>query len=169
MMRVELLGWGAIYAALAMGATPPSKPSLRCAISRSEAGGVDATVENAAGGSINADVYPSFLLQPKIVGGSEYWAPVDLETGRPYFANNPRHLNLKAGQSIRRILAPASLFWNRKISSVWPEQPLCEAVPYGRYELRLEIQGPRGASSSKSNPLEVEVDAAGLSILSTKR
>src|SRR5262245_12217365 len=128
---------------------------VKCSIAASD-GGLKATVESTAAVPIEADVHVVLALA-SADRAPEYWAPVDLGTGQPYGANQPRHLRLRPGQILTATLQPAALLWDRSISSVWPSRPLGEVVPSGRYSLRLEIEGPQPGHRATSNSLAVDL------------
>lgn len=112
--------------------------------------------------AIDSEGHTHVALEP-LNSGDRYWAPVDLATGRPYGANQPRRIALHPHAPLVATLSPASLLWQRQISSVWPDRKLQEVVPPGRYRLYLEVQG-RGDLRARSNKVEVVVAAGGLSI-----
>jgi hypothetical protein len=158
----------AIALAALAAAGPASPLHFKCSIAATSGGGVVAIVSSSSV-PIAADVHISLSLEstaPKTTldPGTGYWAPVDLDTGLPYGANQPRHLRLRPHETIERVIAPSALSWARDVSAVWPSQELRNAVPNGRYILHLKIEGP-GKERTRSNALAVVVDAGTLSIL----
>lgn len=156
--------------ALAAAASPKASQNFRCSIAAASGGGVHVAIESTSSKPIAGDVHVAFTLTPAgptAAQGVEmgYWAPVDLESGKPYGPNQPRHLTLPPRGVIKKVLVPAKLSWARRISSIWPNRKLAEVVPAGRYTLHLEIEGPPKARKTRSNGLAVVVDARGLGIL----
>jgi hypothetical protein len=134
------------------------RTSLECSIVAREHSRVEISVRSISGRSVNGEVHSAFKLERSLAGSTgQYWAPVDLDTGRPYGPNQPRSLNLPQGQPLKVTLAPGALLWDRTISSVWPKRPLTELVPDGPYVLYLEIEGPGAGDNAQSNRLTVTV------------
>jgi len=151
-------------------ATPVDAP-LECSLASQPDGRVKVSVRNRSSRMIEGEVYPVLILEPSSTGSesdrnyNSFWAPVDLDTGRPYGANQPRGLALRPGQVLELAVAPDTLLWDRCISSVWPNQLLAESVPNGLYSLLLNMEGPGIGARAVSNRLPVAVNQGTIRLL----
>jgi hypothetical protein len=111
---------------------------------------------------MDSDAFTVFILEaspckevPK--ERCSFWAPVDLATGRPFGANQPRHIKLGPGQTVTTVVNPAGLRWERQILSTWPDRKLQEAVEPGTYRLYIEVERTPGANRVRSDGIDVLV------------
>ena len=161
------------FVALAIaGGAPAPSPWVKCTVVGASNGIFEVSIESP--GAIDTQAHTTIVLephapQPSAPSAADYWAPVDLTTGRPYGANQPRHLILKSGQRLVAALSPTNLGWDRQISSAWPQRTLQEAVPPGRYSLHLEIEDTLSTHRARSNELAVVVDEATIRTVQDKR
>jgi hypothetical protein len=85
----------------------------------------------------------------------DYWAPFDLITTRSVGPNMTSTLVLKPVAGHTMSLHLSELRWARRLSALWPNQPL-DSVPKGRYSARVVIDmASRQCLSSK--PVEVTI------------
>jgi hypothetical protein len=161
----------AFCALLGIATATPIDPPLQCSIGMSAEGRVKISVRNASSRVIEGDVYPFFILEPSSANSesnrnyASFWAPVDLNTGRCYGANQPKRLVLRPAQVIEVEVAPNKLFWARRISSQWPDHLLENSVPNGLYSLLLEIEGPGSNERAVSNRQAATVDKGVMRLL----
>jgi len=142
---------------------------LECSIAVAQEGRLELRIRNASPFPIDIETYPSVELEALRKGaGREYWAPVDLETGRPYGANQPRRLRMEPGHVRKFEVVPGDLLWDSVISSVLPDRPLAQVVPSGSYGPFVVIQGP-GEDRLSSNRLVVTVKDSVLELPSKKQ
>jgi hypothetical protein len=160
MLTTVLLVGAVVGSAVASSVDPPLQCSLRIIAN----GRVAASVRNAASRVIEGEVYTHLILEPSSADSesnrnyNSFWAPIGLATGHPRGANQPERLALQPGQVLKVEAAPDKVFWDRRISSQWPDRLLGDCVPDGLYYLLLEIEGPGRNQRTVSHRQSVTVD-----------
>ena len=112
---------------------------------------VTVKIKNISNGPV--DVVGGYSFELTRVDGPPmmYWSPVNILDGTP--------LKLEAGKvpqgAVHREshetkainLDVTKLFWDRNISSVWPNRRLFEVVPKGNYDLIFDVETDRRKNS----------------------
>ena len=74
----------------------------------------------------------------------KYWSPVNIQGGTPLkleAGKVPRGaVHLESHETKAINLDVTKLFWDRDISSVWPNRRLFEVVPKGNYDLIFDVE-----------------------------
>ena len=109
------------------------------------------------------EAIPALVLEAVSGGSVEYWAPVQLRRGVPLEVNSAD--SLSAGAPIEMRIDPNRLLWGRTTAALWPRAKLEDAVPLGKYRLRLtvDVLDPKAPArrirrSYRSNTVEVEIE-----------
>jgi hypothetical protein len=116
--------------------------------------GVSVIIHNISEDKKFLQTIPAFTMS------GQYWCPVDIiHEGSNLPANARVIIALEKDSSISERVDISKLKCDKEISSQWPEQTLFEAIPRGRYLLRLEIEiiGENEKNWIYSNKVEIEI------------
>ena len=77
-----------------------------------------------------------------------YWSPVNILDGTPLKLDAGKVpkgvIHLQPHETKAISLDVTKLFWNRTLSSVWPNERLFEIVPKGNYDLIFDVETDEG-------------------------
>ena len=90
----------------------------------------------------------------------QFWAPFDLEHGRPVNPNASSRVALAAGEVRVVAIDPAELQWGRTFASQWPFQAL-SIVPAGHYDAVVRIDA---LGQSNAVPVTIATPAAAIPV-----
>jgi hypothetical protein len=119
-----------------------------------------ATIANARGGTATVAILSVHLRkQGSTHPGDEFWAPIDVATGRPLpLERSRRTWRLEPGQTVGHRLDLSRLKWNQSIGALWPDWPLREVVPSGRYRAWVEIHLLSGSEGTEVRSPELDLE-----------
>ena len=113
---------------------------------------VTVRIKNIADGPVDIVGHYSFTLTRVEGPALAYWSPVNISDGTPVelkagkVPENALHLELHETKAIE--LDVTKLFWDRNVSSVWPNRTLFEVVPKGNYDLIFDVETDKGENSN---------------------
>jgi hypothetical protein len=113
-------------------------------------------IKNVSGNALSIQTIPAFTVE------YQYWCPVDILNGGSNLpANTQVIISMEKDSSIKERIDISTLHCDEATSSRWPEHPFFEAIPKGRYVLRLEMEtmGMYENNWIYSNGVEIEITA----------
>ena len=119
--------------------------------SRGNVVSVTVRIKNIADAPVDIVGHYSFTLTRVDGPPIAYWSPVNIPDGTPVeleagkVPKSAVHLELHETKAIK--LEVTKLFWDRNISSVWPNKTLFEIVPKGNYDLIFDVETDRRKDS----------------------
>jgi len=108
---------------------------------------VTVKIKNISNGSV--DIVGGYSLELTRADDSpmKYWSPVNILDGTPLKLDAGKvpqgAVHLESHETKAINLDVTKLFWDRSISSVWPNRRLFEVVPKGNYDLIFDVETDR--------------------------
>ena len=119
--------------------------------SRENSLSVAVKIKNISNGPVDLVGGYSFQLTRVDDPPMAYWSPVNILDGTPLKLDAGKvpegAIHLEPHETKAINLDVTKLFWNRNISSVWPNQRLFEVVPKGNYDLIFDVETHRRKNS----------------------
>jgi hypothetical protein len=119
--------------------------------SRESSFSVGVKIKNVSDGPIDLVGICTFQLTRADEPSMAYWSPVNILDGTPLKLDAGKvpkgviHLEPRETKAIN--LDVSKLFWNRTLSSVWPNQSLFEVMSKGNYHLIFDVEKDTRKSS----------------------
>ncbi|MCB1044706.1 MAG: hypothetical protein KDC35_17315 [Acidobacteria bacterium] len=114
---------------------------LQCSLSSENEGWFRLEIRNTSDTQFSGDIAPVVNLSTATDEIGDFWAPLDPYSGHSYGPNQSIWIKLEPGEMLKVRLDPRDLLWDLVFSSVWPNRPLNQVVPTGRYVLYVALDG----------------------------